>query len=197
MKLQLNTPLLLTLFRLLFSPFVLPILLVLFLPLNILWVNCLLAAIFILFNLTDFLDGYLARRYKQETTLGRILDPIADKFLLFATLIALVAVKKIFFYWAIIFIGREFFLMALRLTALEHGFSMPVSWLGKSKTFAQGAYLTIAIMNNSQDNFQLTSFDKLEALLLIIALTISIVSAYDYYRDFIKKFNRGNLLEHH
>lgn len=196
MKFNIHIPLLLTFFRLVFSPFVLPALLVALLPLNIFVINALLAIIFVIFSLTDFLDGYLARRYNQETILGKILDPIADKFLLYSTLIALVTVDRMFFYWAIIFIGREFFMMAIRLVALEHGFSVPVSWLGKSKTFSQAAYITIAIMNDSVTKYEFTKFNLLEYLLLFIALNISIISAWAYYCSFIKQLPQRNIIEY-
>ncbi|MDP3889126.1 MAG: CDP-alcohol phosphatidyltransferase family protein, partial [bacterium] len=114
-----NIPIILTLIRLIFSPFLLPLLLVHFLPFNIFWINAILALFFVMVCLTDFFDGYLARKYKQETVLGKLLDPIADKFLLYSTLIVLLSVHKIFFYWPSILIGREFLVMGIRLIAME------------------------------------------------------------------------------
>ncbi len=75
--------------RLIIAPVVLPLLLVYGLPYNVGWLNTVLAAIFVFFAFTDFLDGYLARKYQQETLFGSELDPIADKFLVYSTLIAL------------------------------------------------------------------------------------------------------------
>src|ERR1700722_2587731 len=130
-----NTPTILTLIRLILSPLVLPVLFVYLLPYNNIYINILLALLFIAFSLTDFLDGYLARKYSQETALGSVLDPIADKFLVYSTLLALAVVNKLFFFWVVLLIGREFFMMGLRQVALENNFSVKVSSLGKTKTF--------------------------------------------------------------
>jgi CDP-diacylglycerol--glycerol-3-phosphate 3-phosphatidyltransferase len=107
--LSINTPTRLTLIRLIFSPLFLPLVLVYFLPYNNQIINGILALVFVLLSLTDFFDGYLARKYNQETALGRALDPLADKFLFFSTLIALVTIQKVFFlfsdhfYWSRVF----------------------------------------------------------------------------------------------
>lgn len=181
----LTLPLTLTLIRLIVSPLLLPLGLVYLLPYNNILINNALALLFVLLGLTDFFDGYLARKYNQETNLGKTLDPLADKFHFFSALIALVAVKKIFFFWAIIFIGREFFIMGLRILALEQGFDIPVSWLGKCKTFFQMAYITCLIGNYSQTLGG--GFVVLEKFLLISSLLVSLVSAYKYFTVFRKR----------
>lgn len=176
---DLNIPTYLTLFRLVLSPFFLPFLFVYVLPYNNLFVTYFVASFFVFLSFTDFLDGYLARKYKQETALGRALDPIADKFLLFSALISLVALHKMYFYWAIIFIGREFFIMGLRIVALENNIKVHVSWLGKLKTIAQIAYITMVIVDASYSS-----------LALSVALFLSLVSAYFYYASFIEQFTQ-------
>src|SRR5947199_10698456 len=103
-KLFTTIPNKLTLIRLIGSPLLLPVLLVYFLPFNNFLINTLLAFIFLLFGATDFFDGYLARKYRLESTIGKVLDPIADKFLIYCTLIGLLAAGKIGFYWVIILI---------------------------------------------------------------------------------------------
>src|SRR6266404_4937914 len=108
---HISFPMLLTYIRLIGSPIILPFFLVYLLPLNIFWINCSLAVLFFLFGLTDFFDGYFARKYQQVTTTGAMLDHIADKFLVYSTLIALIAAQKLYFFWAIIWIGREFFIL--------------------------------------------------------------------------------------
>jgi len=187
---QLNLPTFLTLIRLIVSPLALPLLFVYFLPFNILWINCALAIIFLLMSLTDFFDGYLARRYKQETQIGKLLDPIADKFLVFSSLIALLTINKIYFYWVIILIGREFFVMGLRLIALEHQLNVPVSYLGKLKTVLQITYITFVIINPYQalGFTKAASWNAFEALLLAATLLISLLSAKRYYHGFMKVF---------
>lgn len=173
----LNLPTYLTLIRLVASPLCLPLLLVYGLPYNNLFITYFIALFFVFLSFTDFLDGYLARKYKQETVLGKALDPIADKFLLFSALISLVALEKMFFYWAIIFIGREFFIMGLRIVALENNIKVHVSWLGKLKTVFQILYITLVILDSSY-----------AAPMLVIALFLSIISAYFYYDSFMKEF---------
>ncbi len=146
-----NFPTILTLSRLILSPLIMPLLLITFLPVNRLEINFVLAIIFLGFSVTDFLDGYLARHFSQETALGKLLDPIADKFLVYSTLIALVHTHKLYFFWAIIIIGREFFVMGLREIALHHGFNVSVSTAGKLKTVIQILFpfrLSYSILQN-------------------------------------------------
>jgi len=175
-----NLPIFLTLVRLVTAPLIIPVLCVLYLPANSFKLNLLVALLFVSFCLTDFLDGYLARKYKQETVIGRLLDPLADKFLLFSSLIGLVYIHKIFYFWAIIFIGREFFIMGLREVALYFGFTISVSPLGKLKTIAQQAYITAVILNHA-GNIAL-----LENILLVGALFLTVYSAWDYALEFRK-----------
>jgi CDP-diacylglycerol--glycerol-3-phosphate 3-phosphatidyltransferase len=186
-----NAPTILTLIRLVASPLLLPVLLVYLLPFNYWWLNGLLALLFTFFGLTDFLDGYLARKLKQETKLGRVLDPIADKFLVYSTLVALLATGKIYFYWVIILIGREFFMMGLRHVALENGITVHVSSWGKLKTLVQMAMLTVMIANPYQALGFCGAFgwNGLEALLLAISLLLSVDSARRYYVTFMKAYN--------
>lgn len=186
-----NIPIILTLIRLIGSPLIIPILLVSLLPYNVIWINAALAALFVLFGLTDFFDGYLARKLHQETLMGRILDPIADKFLVYSTLIALLAVSKINFFWVLLLIGREFFMMGLRHVALEHALQVPVIFWGKLKTCAQICFLTVVIANPYQ---QLGLFSGrvniLEFVLLCITLLLSLGSAIRYYCSFIAVYTR-------
>jgi len=145
---------------------------------------------FIVLGLTDFFDGYLARKYNQETVLGKALDPLADKFLFFSSLVALVTLHKLYFYWAILLIGREFFIMGLRIIALEQAFDIPVSALGKIKTFFQFLYITVIILNFSIFKNQIFLGLSVEELLLVGSLLFSLGSAYGYFLSFIKKFSQ-------
>lgn len=188
---SLNLPLTLTLIRLVLSPILLPIFLTLYLPANNLIINCMLAVFFLLFALTDLLDGLLARRFKQVTNVGKMLDPIADKFMVYSTLITLVYVQKLYFYWAIIIIGREFFVMALREIALFYRFTVPVAWLGKIKTAFQMIFITWIIINPAQNlGWQAPLWNGIELILLAFTLVFTIASAVWYYHDFIIKFKQ-------
>jgi cardiolipin synthase len=183
-KFSLNLPITLTLVRLVVSPILMPALLVWLLPSSSLIITCFLAGIFVLLGATDFLDGYLARKYQQETMLGKLLDPVADKMLVFSTALALIAVGKLWLYWAIIVIGRDLFVMGLREVALSSGFSVSVSWVGKWKTVAQLIYLAVVIANPSMLFSQAPALYLLQLSLFVISLIMTIYSAYNYYKLF-------------
>ena len=134
-----------TLTRLIISPLVLPPLFVYLLPYNNQLLNTLLALFFVLFAFTDFLDGYCARRYNQETSWGKIFDPLADKCLVSSSFIALLAVGKLSFIWVILFLLRDFFMMGLRAYASECGVSFSVSHAAKLKTGMQMVVITLLI----------------------------------------------------
>ena len=180
----------LTFIRLIGSPLIVPFFLVYLLPYNVQWLNYSLATLFFLFGLTDFFDGYLARKYNQVTPVGAMLDHVADKFLLYSTLIALVAAHKLYFFWAIVWIGREFFIMALRQIALENRFSITVSSYGKLKTVMQIVCLTFVIIN-PYHALGLSAFywNGIELLLLLLATGLSLASARNYFIVFMKQFS--------
>lgn len=190
MYISLNFPTLLTLVRLILSPLLIPFLFSVFIPINSFVIDSFLAIIFLILSLTDFFDGFLARKYKQVTLMGALLDPIADKFLIFSTLVTLVYVGKVFFYWAILFIGREFFVMALRHVSLTQGFKIPVIPTAKAKTCFQIAYIIFAIINPNKDLFLSKDlWNILESLFLLIAFALSFYSAIQYYIFFAKTIN--------
>ncbi len=186
---RLNIPIYLTLIRLCGSPIILPLLLVYLLPFNVLWINSCLVILFVLFGLTDFFDGYLARKLGQVTPIGALLDPVADKFLLYSTLIALLAAGKIYFYWVVLLIGREFFMMGLRQLALEHHFSVPVAYLGKVKTMIQMVCLGFIMMNPYQSDglYNAPGWNGTELGLLLLASGFSLWSAKKYCDLFVRQ----------
>jgi len=184
-----SLPMILTYSRLIAAPLVLPFLFVYLLPFNIFWINATLALLFFLFGLTDFFDGYLARKFDQVSSQGALLDHVADKFLLYSTLIALVSTHKLYFFWALLWIGREFFIMSIRQVALENNFILSVSILGKLKTVIQIICLTVVILNPEQEQSLFTSYwNQIEMLLLICATALSLISLYDYLCSFFDKF---------
>lgn len=138
------------------------------------------AGIFGLASLTDWLDGYLARRRQQVTWLGQILDPLADKLLISATLVSLVQLDLAPAWMVAIIIGREFAVTGLRSIAYARGLSMPASRLGKLKMVSQ----VVAIL------LLLLGWERLPALLwlgqaaLWVVLATALISAIDYYRRF-------------
>ena len=118
-----------------------------------------------------------------------MLDPIADKFLLYSTLISLIAAQKLYFFWAILWIGREFLIMALRQIALENNFAITVSLYGKLKTVVQIICLAVVIANPSQAlGLSASWWNEIELSLLVLATALSLLSAYHYFSVFLKRF---------
>lgn len=183
---SISLPTLFTLTRLIASPLLVPLLIIIADSLQSNFFHVLVIILFVMLGLTDFLDGYFARTLKQETALGKVLDPLADKFFLYSSLIGFLVVDRIFFYWVIIFIGREFFVMALRLLAVENGLSIGVSKLAKGKTAVQFIYIILLVTKPLVAHETMQWF-LLEKTVLFAALFLSVFSAYDYCKNFIQR----------
>ena len=106
-------------------------------------------AIFLVAAGTDLLDGYLARRWKQVTTIGTLLDPIADKLLVSAALISLVQVRALPGWMAVLIIGREFAVSGLRSIAAAEGYTIKASDLGKTKMFCQVVAISVMLPSST------------------------------------------------
>lgn len=150
------------------------------------------AAIFGLASLTDWLDGYLARRRKQVTWVGQVLDPIADKLLISATLVSLVQLDLAPAWMVAVIIGREFAITGLRSIAYARGLAMPASPLGKLKMMSQVIAILLLILGWERAPLLL----QLGQIALWVVLATAVVSAIDYYRRFQKAFPRsGNVAD--
>jgi len=108
--------------------------------------DILAAAVFIIAAATDKLDGYVARRSKQITTLGQFLDPLADKLLIAAALIALVSQDRVAAWVAMVIIGREIAVSVLRIVGVSQGVSIPADKYGKLKTVLQIVYVVYVLV---------------------------------------------------
>jgi CDP-diacylglycerol--glycerol-3-phosphate 3-phosphatidyltransferase len=104
-------------------------------------------AIFLVAAFTDLLDGYLARRWKQVTTIGTLLDPIADKLLISAALISLVQIRALPGWMAVLIIGREFAVTGLRSIAAAEGYTIKASDLGKTKLVTQVLAISLLVLS--------------------------------------------------
>ncbi len=142
------------------------------------------AIVFSIASLTDFLDGYFARRSGDITKFGIILDPIADKFLVISALIVLVDMERLAAWIAIIIIVREFLVTGLRVVALSKDIIIPAELGGKIKTGVQIAAVLCLILNRSL--FNITRFD-IGIGLIWLALVLSIVSGVNYTISFGKR----------
>ena len=136
------------------------------------------AAIFGIAALTDVLDGYLARRRKQITTLGQLMDPLADKLLVTAAFVSLVYLGLAPAWMVVVILGREFFVTVLRSIAHARGDALPASPLGKVKMVAQVAAILILILGQGH----LRGLTVLGQVALWIATVAAIVSAVGYAR---------------
>lgn len=142
------------------------------------------AFIFIVASITDFLDGYLARRSGEVTKFGIILDPIADKFLVISALIVLVEMERLQAWIAIIIIVREFLVTGLRVVALSKDIIIPAETGGKIKTTLQITAIICLILMKSIVNIHLYDIG---IILIWIAMVLSIVSGVKYTISFWKK----------
>jgi CDP-diacylglycerol---glycerol-3-phosphate 3-phosphatidyltransferase len=138
------------------------------------------ALIFALASLTDWADGYLARRRKQVTPLGQVIDPLADKLLISAALISLVQLDLAQSWMVAVIIGREFAVTTLRSLAYARGVAMPASSLGKIKMVAQ----VVAILALILAHGQMWPFYWIGQIALWIVVITALVSGADYFRRF-------------
>jgi CDP-diacylglycerol--glycerol-3-phosphate 3-phosphatidyltransferase len=147
------------------------------------------AAIFGLASLTDWADGYLARRRKQITPLGQMIDPLADKLLTLAALISLVQLDLAPAWMVAVILGRDFAVTALRSLAYSRGVVVPASQLGKIKMVAQVvAILALILAHGQMRQFYL---DRIGQAALWIAVIMSLGSAADYFRRFTRVLHPG------
>jgi CDP-diacylglycerol--glycerol-3-phosphate 3-phosphatidyltransferase len=153
-------------------------------------------AIFLSAAATDMLDGYLARRWGQVTTIGTLLDPIADKLLISAALIALVQVRAVPAWMVILIVGREFAISGLRSIAAAEGYTIRASDLGKTKMVAQVAAISVALLSTRHPLLREGAY-----WMMWLVVAFAIFSAVGYFRKFwrkvdvrIKKRRRQELL---
>ena len=130
--------------------------------------------IFIIASITDFLDGYIARKNHLVTNFGKFMDPLADKLLVSAAMICLVSMDRLPAWMVIIIISREFAISGFRLIAADNGIVIAASWWGKFKTVSQMIMIILLIANLGG------VFTVLENLFMWIALILTVVSLVDY-----------------
>jgi CDP-diacylglycerol--glycerol-3-phosphate 3-phosphatidyltransferase len=170
---KINLPTKITLLRMLLVPFLLAFLIA---PSR---VNALMAAlIFAGAALTDWLDGHLARSTKQVTTLGKLLDPIADKILLAAGLIPLVGLGRVPAWMAAVMLIREFAVSGLREIAAAEQVIIHASPMAKAKTVLQIVAILLLMLNYQ---IWLLNFPTVGLWLLTLSLVLSLVSGVEYY----------------
>src|SRR5688572_25855335 len=145
-------------------------------------------AIFLLAAITDFFDGWIARRRNQTTKLGALLDPIADKLLMSAAFISLVEMDPAHVpaWMVVIIIGREFAVSGLRSIAAQQGVTIAASPLGKGKMVSQVVAISLLILGYELGQFRVVGTVALWAVMLF-----ALASGVDYF----VKFSRAVLRE--
>lgn len=134
--------------------------------------------------LTDWLDGYLARKRGQITTLGILLDPIADKLLISAAFISLVELRLVPAWVVVIIVGREFAVLGLRNIASAEGFTITASELGKAKMVLQVAAVSFIVLGSRYARLR-----SVGDIALWLVLIFALISAEQYFRDFWRKLD--------
>lgn len=148
------------------------------------WAQWLALTVFVLASVTDFFDGYLARAWQQQSTLGRMLDPIADKLLVASVLLMLVAdgtIGPTSLWAAIVILCREILVSGLREFLAELRVSVPVSALAKWKTLIQMIALGFLIAGDSAERL-ISVANEIGLTLLWIAALVTLYTGYDYFR---------------
>lgn len=135
------------------------------------------ASIFAIGALTDKLDGYIARKYKQITNFGKFMDPLVDKIMVTSALIALVQMGRIESWIVIVIIAREFLITGIRTVAADKGIVIAASNYGKYKTTSQMIAVIALMLNNYPFSLVNFPFDK---IMVYIALILTIYSGVDY-----------------
>jgi CDP-diacylglycerol--glycerol-3-phosphate 3-phosphatidyltransferase len=135
--------------------------------------------------LTDLLDGYLARRWGQITTIGTLLDPIADKLLISAALISLVQVHAVPAWMVVVIVAREFAVSGLRSIAAAEGYTIKASDLGKTKMMSQVAAVSCLLLSTRHKQFETPAI-----ILMWGVVFFATVSALSYFRKFWHKIDQ-------
>lgn len=194
-----NLPTYLTLVRILLVPVLVVVLMTRVTRFEVIGVLVFWAA-----SITDFFDGYLARRWNQVTTLGKLLDPLADKLLIAGALLSLVELKLAPAWMVFIILAREMAVTGLRAIAVEEGIVIAADWIGKWKLGAQIAAISCLILGPQLDlwlydwtgvevfkffiqlNRPYSFFVGMGVILLWVAMALAIWSGYSYFHDFWK-----------
>jgi cardiolipin synthase len=177
----LNLPIALTWLRIAVIPFFVALF---YLPESVLSIglrDSIAAWVFIVAAITDWVDGWLARRWNQTSSFGAFLDPVADKLMVSAALLVLLYLDRVGIFVALVIIGREIAISALRewMAQIGAGASMAVHWLGKFKTAAQ--MIAIPCLLHDQDWLGLP-VKTIGQILIVVAALLTVWSMFYYLR---------------
>ncbi len=165
-----NLPNKLTVVRMALVPFFVAALLLSMTNDSLKWVAL---ALFVIASLTDFADGYIARKYNLITNFGKFMDPLADKILTISGMICLIELGRIPSWIVVIIVAREFIISGFRLVAAENGVVIAANYWGKFKTTFQMIMIILMIMNIPQ-------LQILTNIVMWIALALTLISLWTY-----------------
>ena len=131
-------------------------------------------ALFVVASVTDWFDGYLARKNNLVTNFGKFMDPLADKLLVCSAMICMIELNRLPAWFVIIIIGREFIISGFRLIAAENGIVIAANYWGKSKTASQMIMIILLILHFDG------IFVTLEQLFIWLSLALTIISLITY-----------------
>ncbi|SHJ25245.1 CDP-diacylglycerol--glycerol-3-phosphate 3-phosphatidyltransferase [Hespellia stercorisuis] len=143
--------------------------------------------IFCVASLTDLLDGKIARKYNLVTNFGKFMDPLADKLLVCSAMICLIDLGRLASWVVIIIVAREFIISGFRLVASDNGIVIAASYWGKFKTVSQMAMIILLIADLGG------VFDILAAVLVWVALALTVISLVDYVAKNVQVLTQGGM----
>jgi CDP-diacylglycerol--glycerol-3-phosphate 3-phosphatidyltransferase len=153
------------------------------------WREMVAVVIFLVAAATDWLDGYLARRRGEVTTLGKLLDPIADKLLTVSAFISLVELRLAPAWMIVVIVGREFAVSGMRSIAAARGVVIAASRWGKFKTVSQVIAITLLILTNTLERW--VRFGNLGKAALWVVMILAMYSMFQYFSNFVKSVDLG------
>ena len=155
--------------------------------------DCVIAAwVYSVVTVTDYLDGWLARRMNMVTVMGKFLDPLADKLIVMAMLVMLVALMRVPGWLVVVILAREMTINGLRSIASVEGLVIPSGSMGKKKTALQMIGVMCLVVHYPYVVYfvgqapQVVDFNAVGLWVLIISVVVSLLSAFFYFRDFLR-----------
>ncbi len=154
-----------------------------------LWREVVAVVIFLVAAATDWLDGFLARRRGEVTTLGKLLDPVADKLLTTSAFISLVELRLAPAWMVVVIVGREFAVSGMRSIAASRGVVIAASPWGKGKTVSQVIAIALLILTGTLERW--VSYGGLGVAALWVVMALALVSMTHYFVNFVKSVDLG------
>ena len=180
---MLNLPNFLAFSRILLAPLMLWLLVgrngAIFDGIHVSWLDYAAALVFVIASVTDGFDGFIARAWNQQTTLGAILDPLADKMLMLSAFLGLMLIDRANVWAVYLILTREFFITGIRVVAASKGLDIQASIWGKIKTLLQMFAIGFATMNWPYAEF-----------LLWLAVGMTLYSGFEYVMGYSKKVDK-------